>query len=660
MERPACTTTPRSLAPAAAPNCRKLVPNGAQQALRGVVRLARSIIPVLLASVATACETQPTHEVLALTDLTPRVADAGDRLLLHTTGLPPPGDIRRITIHLTAALARPGMPRCEQLVSATLADPPEGATTLDLVTGSPRETTYAELAGHSLRIDGAGQLEFALTDDLLRTLTRCPGERDADHVGHATLSFLGSRAGIALRVETQQGTTLAAARPLRGPLLDVHAPHGRSLESSRVALADAEAALARAGLRLAPVLPPEGGLTVEHVIAGSAADRSGVADGDVLLRLDGVNLAAPDDFRPAPDRETAVLAVRRGDSVEDRPLHVGTRGPGIAWDARLAAFLVLAAAAVVEASRRKVPRVLRWAARVSGAQMPGAPEPAVLAPWSAAPMHVAGVAVATSALAVPFGSGLFAVNPDVLSVTLAVVVAGAAFAALRVVGSSARLGAALREVVRGAPVVVLAGALAASAGSLDLHAVAAAQGAMPWGWNLFRDPLHLALGAYGFAWALAGFEAASRPTLPVHLAERTLTWTRAALLSVLVAGAWRLPLTPPGVQASAAGFQMLGIGVLLAKAWVALAAARWLRRNARRPRAEALVHVAWTVAMPLALAALASGAALALWGARIPWAVRTAAATTSAALTFGWTVVSVAAAWRSRNPTLAAPTPTPT
>ena len=75
--------------------------------------------------------------------------------------------------------------------------------------------------------------------------------------------------------------------------------------------------------------------------------------------------------------------------------------------------------------------------------------------------------------------------------------------------------------------MLFAGALVASSGGLGFQGLAAMQGALPWQWNLFRDPLLLALGAYGCAWTVAGFEGTRRPSLPMHLAERALTWTRA-------------------------------------------------------------------------------------------------------------------------------------
>ena len=88
------------------------------------------------------CETQPTHEVLTLTELTPRQVEPGDRLVLHTNGLPPVADIRRVTVRLAARLARPGMARCESMVSAVITDPPEGTTVTDALSGQPREATH--------------------------------------------------------------------------------------------------------------------------------------------------------------------------------------------------------------------------------------------------------------------------------------------------------------------------------------------------------------------------------------------------------------------------------------------------------------------------------------------------------------------------------------
>ncbi len=587
------------------------------------------------------CETQPTHEVLTLTELTPRQVEPGDRLTLHTNGLPPATDIRRIRVRLAAQLARPGLARCESVVSAVITDPPEGATVTDALTGQAREAAYGEVAARTLRIDGGARLEFSLTDDLVRSLSRCAGESAADPLAsHATLSFLGDRAGVSVQVETLQGSVLSSARSLRGPIVDLHLTQGRGLDVTRTALSRAERALAGVGVLLAPALPPEGGLQVERVEPGSAADEAGVADGDVLLRLDGVSLTAVDDFRPAPARDQAVLTLRRGDAVEDRALRVGHLDPRVSWDVVLAAVMVLLAAALVWSAGASVPPVLRRGARAIGMLRDGRPEPLVDAPWSAARHRLGWLALATTALAVPFGSGLFAFDPDVLATTLALVVLGAALATTRRVGLRAKAGVAAREMARGLALVVGAGAAVAAAGTLGFQGVAAAQGALPWQWNLFRDPLHLVVGAYAVAWMFAGFESGERPSLPLHLAERLLTFSRGVLVVLLLAGAWRLPAVGAGVQASSVGLQMLGVGVVLAKAWGLHAAARRVRRWSRRPRAERLTRVAWTVALPAATLALAAYMVLAVLGSRLPWAARDAAGSLVAWATFGWCALS--------------------
>lgn len=601
-----------------------------------------SLVFPLLAALG-GCEPQPTHEVLTLTELTPRQVEPGDRLVLHATGLPPAADIRRISVRLAAQLARPGAARCEPVVTATITDPPDGASLTDPLSGQLRDALYGEVASHTLRMEGSSRLEFTLTDGLVRALTRCPGEPAAEGAGsHATLSFLGGRAGVTVQVETLQGAVLSSARALRGPIVDLHLTQGRGLDVARAALSEAEHALSVVGVHLAPVLPPEGGLQVERVDPGSAADEAGVADGDVLVRLDGVNLAAVDDFRPSPGREHAVLTVRRGDAVEDRPLRVSQLDPRVPWDVTLAAVLVLLAAATVWSAGARVPAAVRRAARAVGMHRDGEPEPRVAAPWSAARHRLAWLALATTALAVPFGSGLFAVDPDVLATSLALVVAGAALATTRRAGVRAKLAVAAREVLRGVPVVVGAGAVVAASATLGFQGVAGAQGALPWQWNLFRDPLLLAVGAYAITWTVAGFEEGPTPSMVGHLAERLLTWARAALCATLLLGAWRLPAVGAGAQASSVGLQMLGVGALLAKAWALHALARRARRSARRPRAEALTPTAWRAALPAAAVALGGYAALAVLGARVPWATRDAVASLVAWATCGWCALSAA------------------
>ncbi|MBK8693634.1 MAG: NADH-quinone oxidoreductase subunit H [Deltaproteobacteria bacterium] len=151
-----------------------------------------------------------------------------------------------------------------------------------------------------------------------------------------------------------------------------------------------------------------------------------------------------------------------------------------------------------------------------------------------------------------------------------------------------------------------------------------------------------------------GLRVRPRPSLPLHLAERLLTWSRSVLLALLLLGAWRLPAVGAGVQASSVGLQMLGVGVLLAKAWALHAAARRVRRLTRRPRAEFLTRVAWIAALPAATLALAAYTALALAGSRLPWAARDAAGSLVAWATFGWCALSAGAwafaRWGARRP----------
>ena len=125
----------------------------------------RKITPTLVgAFLLAACETQPTHEVLAVSDISPRQIEVGDRVIVQGTGFPQASDIRRVTLRLGGSLARPGARPCGRSVSLTLTDPPLDQRVIDPATGLEREPTYAAAQMHTLRIEAGSRLEFTVTD----------------------------------------------------------------------------------------------------------------------------------------------------------------------------------------------------------------------------------------------------------------------------------------------------------------------------------------------------------------------------------------------------------------------------------------------------------------------------------------------------------------
>lgn len=550
------------------------------------------------------CEMQPTHEVLNLTEVTPRQVEPGDRMVIEGAGFPTGADVRRVTVQLTGTLARPGAAGCPRPVSLTLTDPPA--------------TSMLDLAGDTtprfMQVTGGDRLEFVMTPAMLRTLTTCPGERGAAAVSHATLSLTGARGGVQVRFETPQGTVLSAARPLRGPRLDLHTGEGRGLDAEQSARGTAERALDGVGVQLAAVQPPEGGLLVERVRPGSAAEEAGISDGDVMLRMDGLSLLALTDFRPGAGAEQVTVTVRHGDTTEDRTLRLGRLAPSLAADLLATVVLLLVTLGVLQGARGGVPATVRWMHQSLAMGFTARPTAAGARAWwrsgawrpSAGAGAMGLAALATTALAVPFGPLLFELDPDMVVVSLFTALASLWMAAViaraeHAVGERTTMTRAVLR--RAAPeLVMLLSTLSVVtlSGAVHLHAIVEAQGAPPWQWNLFRNPGLCAVGM--FSLLVPAFEVDGRNALgvPERALRGALVWAQCALLTATLLGGWRLPGVSAGEHDEAAAFQMLGALVFFAKAWGLTAASAWCGARLRSVHPAVRARVALTPMLPLA------------------------------------------------------------
>ena len=581
----------------------------------------RRALALAAAAALGACETQPTHEVLSVVDIAPRQMEVGDRVVIRGSGFPQPGDIRRVAVTLTGSLARPGLTPCARPVSVTLTDPPEGERTYDPASGTERDAVYATSTMHLLRVHGGADIEFTLTEELLRALTTCAGERPPARAPHATVGLVGPRAGVSVRVETMQGTTLSSSQSLRGPRLDLLTPWGREVAEGREARTGADHVLAAVGIRLADTQPSEGGLQIERVTPGSPADEAGLGDGDVMERLDGVTLLGVTDFRPAAGGDLAVVSVRRGDAVEDRALRVAAITRAASHDVVATAVLLLVALAVVAFGMSPTRGLLGWLAqRLLPARAPTAAgrgwREALRSAWARTAAAVAGdagfasAAVASTALAVPFAEFLFDANLDLGAAHIVGVLASLTVAALsaRAEMNHPTLVATLRGAARRAAFELpAAGAVVAAvflSGSIDAQGVSAAQGGAPWDWYLFRGPALFALGAAHLA-ALVPLAVDVRAA--THRALRGAAWAtllaRSSYAAALLCGGLRLPGLTLGEQGASVALQMLGAVALLAKAWGLVGVARYVAPGAAAAHPALRTTLALRHLAPLAVIA---------------------------------------------------------
>jgi len=632
----------------------------------------------LVAALSGGCETQPTHEVLSLQDVSPRQVEAGDRIVVQGAGLPAAQDIRRIEVRVVGGLARPGVAPCARPVALTVSDPPADATLVDPLTGESRAPTYAESAVHTVRVEGGSRLEFVMSAAMLQALSRCREDNARDDTpAHATLSLQGPRAGLSVRIETTQGAVLSAPRALRGPVLEL-LPGRLALSTELRARADADRALEALGFRLAAAHPAEGGLQVERVTPGSAADEAGVLDGDVLVRLDGVTLLGPIDFRPAAEREVSSLLLRRGDALDEHPIRVATLRPTAPADLVATGILLLVALAAMWLARG-LPASLRWLSLL-GSRPPTdagfthhARDLADLrrAPWRqkvaiagaalrgamTLPRQLAATAaVATLAAAVPLGPMMLGRNPD-LAVWHGLTVLGAgmlAFAVARRTRSAWRdaLVALGRRALDESFGVIALIAAVALAGSLHAHDLADAQGGTPWRWIALQGPWTAFLALT----VLAAAVRATEPETPLDLRTQGLAmawvFARGLVFSVVFLGAWRVPGWSAAAQEASSGAAMLGAVLLVAKAWGFVAAVYVLRDRSARMTAPRWTRLALRTLLPSALFCLGITTTLALGGATLGTTVRDVIARTAsgATLALGLLGLAVALARRLRPP----------
>jgi NADH-quinone oxidoreductase subunit H len=551
---------------------------------RHAVSIALGLLGLAAVPLLAACERDASPQLITVLDLAPREAEVGDRLELTGSGFPQ-GRAAHVTFHGT--LNRPGE---APVLGADI--PLEGVVTsaqvIELVYGEPLEAVFCRAGEDAVHTTFEGEVEVA---------------------------FSAAAAGAPPIVATLRDVTL----DLRPP-----APR-RGIAEARAH--EGERALAYAGIHLGERTSSSGGLLVAEIEPGSRAETAGILPGDLVVSFDHVRVGSVADVIPAPRHPMVAVGIRRGTSAREeireikmdgyRPpppsdllaaalvlgvatalllLFTAPRGAWLAWLGRR-----FAASHQVESAASSVPRIGPTVSRILFA--------AVTLLWAAVPiaMH-------------PLVRELDAGVPFAFAVTSLALVACASARGFR-----AKIAAAVRVVSLDAPAAIALVAVVVMTGSVRLHEVVRAQGALPWEWFVFKTPMAFlafvtflivlvvqglpeatSLGEHG----ALGLAAATKPVADDDarpFARAIADWVHLAVLSGLAAaaflGGWQIPGLAPG-EATALAWRLVGAVLLVAKTLAVMALLVRTRRALPGMTSRAVIGLAWRVLVPLAVLSL--------------------------------------------------------
>jgi NADH-quinone oxidoreductase subunit H len=397
------------------------------------------------------------------------------------------------------------------------------------------------------------------------------------------------------------------------------------------------------------------GLVIGEVVKGSRAERAGLLPGDVLLELDGVLLREVADLVPSGAERYARVLVRRGKLKEPVERLVDVQGFRAVAPAELAVAgaLISLLAAILLLGALPLSRVLTWLERCTVARIGGfsarRPRARWLAPLAIAaeivgrdPMPRRGawmvlrvvpplLFLAVSAASTAIAMGQHLISPDLdLPVMLAAsltaqVTTGLMLGGWRECGRwslIAGLKRALAVLACQIPAIAGFACVVMSAGTLRVREIVEAQGAAPWGFNAFKNPvLLIAL----LLVIVAAVPETSRAASEEHPATRSLAffaeWGNALIASALCAalflGGWRLPGVSSSEQSATLALSVIGALLLQLKCWTLVLIVSWVRWLLPRVRLEQLTAVLLRWLLPSSLAVLGLGAAW-LAGLRSP------------------------------------------
>ncbi len=527
-------------------------------------------------------------DLLTVLDVVPDVVDVGDRVEVVGTGFP---EGRVGTVTLRGQLHRPG--QSAMPISATL----RAAST------------------------SRNRIAFDVTEELQREL--CGSGRDAGHTtfrGELQVAFSPREAGAPPITGRLHDVVLDLTSPLVEPPV-----RAERVEAGQRAVEFLGATIDQQGARR---------LVLTEIQRAGRADRAGLLAKDRLLSFNGVVVHDVSDLVPAAGQRLVTVSVQRG-RLEDpvvRMIDVDGFAPAAPEELTLATMLVGFVAAVMLLFVAPIGRLLTWAERRVAGRLRDAATlrrrtPRTRLGWIA---HAAStlaterlwpagggyrllgivpylqfLAVSAWLTLVVFGSPLVAEDLDL---PLALLASTTALAAIGLVLGGWRgarrwsliagLRSALLLLLFQLPAIGVFCTVVFAGGSSRAVDLVVTQGALPWEWRVFTNPLML-LGL--FAILVAAVPETSRASLELPEADprrgatvsepnsgsRCLmffaqwghVWVVSGLASLLLLGGWNVPGIELGPQSEGTLWLIVGAGVVQVKCWalvLLVRAARWM------------------------------------------------------------------------------------
>jgi NADH-quinone oxidoreductase subunit H len=545
---------------------------------RRAVSIALGVLGLCAISLLVACERDASPQLITVLDLAPREAEVGDRLELTGNGFPQ-GRAAHVTFHGT--LHRPGEP---PVLGADI--PLEGVVTsaqaIELVYGEPLEAVFCRAGEDAVHTTFEGEVEVA---------------------------FAAAAAGAPPIVATLHEVTL----DLRPP-----APR-RGIAEARTR--EGERALAYAGIHLGERSSPSGGLLVSEAEPGSRADTAGILPGDLIVSFDHVRTSGLADVIPAPRRPSVSVGIRRGTSAREEIREIKMDGyrPPLPSDLLAAALVLGVATALLLLFTAPRSAWVAWLGRrFAASRDPSSPAPSVprLGPvvprvlFAAVMLLWAAVPIAMHPLVRDLDAGV----PFAFALTSLALVACATARGFR-----AKIASAVRVVSLDVPAAIALVSVVVMTGSVRLHEVVRAQGAMPWEWFVFKTPMAF-LAFLTFLTVLvvqglpeaSGLELGGTKPAPSEddagpFAGAIADLVHLAVLSGLAAavflGGWQIPGLAPG-EATALAWRLVGALLLVLKTSAVMALLVRTRRALPPVTSRAVIALAWRALVPLAVLAL--------------------------------------------------------